>query len=85
MSFHSLDRGVSLEFPGSGPAQPRPESASRLRRNYSFLALETPLSLASGEKCWGGGEGRGVSVSATKVSISEGIPSIGKAQPQPKQ
>lgn len=37
LGFHILDRGVSLEFPGTGPVQPRPESASRLLKSYSHL------------------------------------------------
>lgn len=37
LGFHILDKGVSLEFPGAGPVQPRPESASRLLRSYSHL------------------------------------------------
>ena len=35
--FPELDRGVSPEFPGVGPAQPRPESASGLLRSCSHL------------------------------------------------
>ena len=37
LGFQSLDRGVSPEFPGVGPAQPRPESASGLLRSCSHL------------------------------------------------
>lgn len=74
VGFHTLDGGVSTEFPGVGSSQPRPASASRLLGSYSHLALATQPSLA-----WGNGRREG-SVSASKGSIFEWIPSKGKTQ-----
>lgn len=79
LGFHTLDGGVSTEFPSVGPSQPRPASASRLLGSYLHLALATLPSLA-----WGNGS-REDSVSNSNGIISEWITSKGKTQQQPKQ
>lgn len=75
------DRGASRSSRRRSRTAQASPTMFRLFRSCSITALATPPSLT-----WGGGrEVGGVSVSASKGSISEGIPLTRRTQPQPKQ